>query len=108
MSIYGCPDQELNNWKHSHFDLIFAYAISWKELAYGLSQENDIYYVGPFHTFNYLNYFCVKERLSSEPSTIYHDRSDWYKTVATTAEWPRGQYLIYSTMNDECPSGELI
>ena len=108
MSIYGCPDQELNNWKHSHFDLIFVYSQSWKTHAYGLSQEHKLDYVEPFDTFNYPYYFCVKERVSSEPSTTNHDSSDWHKTVTTTAEWPRGQYIIYSTMNDECPNGKFI
>ena len=108
MSIYGCPDQELNNWRHSHFDLISVYSLSWKTHAYGLSQDHHLDYVGPFETFSYPDYFCVKERVSSEPPTINHDSSVWHKTVTTTAEWPRGHYVVYPLNKDECPSGEMI
>ena len=100
MSIYGCPDQELNNWKYRHVDALKSYS--------ELSQKHDLDYVGPFDAYRYPNYFCVKERVSNEPSIVKHNSLDWQKTVTTSAEWPRGNYGIYPMMNDECPSGEFI
>ena len=92
MSIYGCPDQELNNWRHYHLNVTFLHPhLLQKTTIGGNPYDPEQFTVGPFGDFNYqLNICKSRGSLSSD----------------LDAEWPRGTYAIY-TFDLKCPKGEF-
>ena len=41
MSIYGCPDQAINKWKHGSINMTFTYPITFNETTYRPIGETD-------------------------------------------------------------------
>ena len=95
MSVYGCPDQHINKWKHGYANITFSDPYFMTESTLGeISQEHDLLTLGPYDKFSYQLNFCTKVQ-----SVKAHDHLEGM-------EWPRGRYAIYHTGNaDHCPEG---
>ena len=96
MSVYGCPDQELNNWQHSQNHAVHQVKYAWGVNSIDIiALKDDVLNLGPIglnsNTFQ-VNY-CVK-----------HSSSNGQRMK--DAEWPRGNYAIFPT-NYECPIGKF-
>ena len=95
MSVYGCSDQELNNWQHSQNHAVhyvkYAWGVNSKDIV---TLKDDVLNLGPIglnsNTFQ-VNY-CVK-----------HSTSNGQRM--RDVEWPRGNYAIFPT-NYVCPIGK--
>ena len=97
MSVYGCPDQKLNNWQHSQNHAVHRHKYAWGVNGIdSLALKDDVINLGPIglnsSTFQ-LNY-CVKQSTSDGQRM-------------KDAEWPRGLYAIFPT-NYECPIGKFM
>ena len=97
MSVYGCPDQKLNNWQHSQNHAVHRSKYAWGVNGIdSLALKDNVINLGPIglnsSTFQ-LNY-CVKQSTSDDQRM-------------KDAEWPRGLYAIFSA-NYECPIGKFM
>ena len=103
MSIYGCPDQELNNWSHGSYNITIS-----TDYTYDLEGVNetgskflwdksDLLLLGPFGTNTFQINFCTRDKSASAPDTkhLYEDESG-QRIYLELAEWPRGDYGIFN------------
>ena len=101
MSVYGCPDQNLNNWKHNFINITYSTSHMLKEATLGkVYLKDDLYTLGPFGSHNFQYNFCIKSDSLTNGET--NDVSD---IIHETAEWPNGDYAILR-MKGKCPDGE--
>ena len=134
MSIYGCPDQELNNWKHGSFNITLS-----TEYPYDLMglhenstifrwKKRDLLLLGPFGEYTFQLNVCTKNKYQHLQDI--EDGNDWgyvYKDgngneiYLDVGEWPRGEYIIFdasdrikdiykgrqSTERNQCPQGNI-
>ena len=97
MSVYGCPEQEINNWKHGYTNITYTYPNYLYEDKIGaVQQQHNLSTLGPFGRFSHQINYCTK--------VPQHGLSN----TSGGSEWPRGKYAIYhdsSNIND-CPTGK--
>ncbi|XP_061178754.1 uncharacterized protein LOC133187411 [Saccostrea echinata] len=96
-SMFGCPETEDRGWTSSYINLTLpdsAQRQYWNtkdpNLLNGIIEPNIL---GPYYYRAIQMNFCVKNRTNDKE---FDDK--------TTAEWPKGQYCIYS-FSEICPQG---
>ena len=97
MSIYGCPEQEINNWIHSFINITLTaqttihYIKGAVEDEYITWQAHDFLLLGPYGSNTVQMNFCSKLSISGKLKGV---------------EWPRGLYAVYSNDRNSCPEGK--
>lgn len=95
-SVYGCPDNELNNWKYGYMRLIFPHRYHLDRQQYeegvGIPQSQE-YVLGLVGKNTFQMNFCAK---IPEDAAGHID----------SAEWPGGSYSIYQWAT-KCPEGRF-
>ena len=84
MSKYGCPDPDINDWKHGYVNISFGKDIK-------LEGVDNL--MGPFSRRNFQLTFC----------TMIPDENDWIRDV--TADWPHGNFSVFEG-HSCCPDGK--
>ena len=107
MPVFGCPDQEINNWKHKSFMMDY-HLYSWKIIdgISNLTIRYNLLHLGRMSIERLEIRLCVKERNRVTPSPIVNTDEYWQQQLGESTEWPRGKYDIYMT-SDHCPKGDL-
>ena len=104
MTVYGCPDQETNNWKHKRYGhLLMEQSIYKVDDTVTPSLRYDFVNLGPFDDYEVRMNLCVKQPLKKQ-NDIYNEDS-FEERMLETAEWPPGNYAIYPKTN-VCPKGK--
>lgn len=98
-SMFGCPETEAKGWSTSYVNLTLPESSQQQEwnmknprLLTDIIEPNIL---GPYYYRALQMNFCVKT------PTYFEDTEG----NMTSAEWPRGQYCIYS-FNETCPPGK--
>ena len=96
MSIYGCPEQSINQWSHAYINLTLDDKNGDRKLQRPLNKNyrtwGDFILLGPYgRNFIQLN-FCSKTSHVGSKKGV---------------EWPRGTYGVYSNDGKTCPKGNL-
>ena len=103
MSIYGCPDQELNNWSHGSYNITVSTDQTYD--LEGVNEDGDVFrwkksdllLLGPFGGYTFQINFCTKYQTALEPETRYlYDDGHGQQMYLDLAEWPRGEYGIFN------------
>ena len=119
MSVYGCPDQELNEWKHGYFNITVSSFTQYDLLGKNNRDKifkwryRDLLLLGPYGKHFFQLNFCTKDGYFCDPRVdeICPDDAKLYQTE----EWPSGEYIIfgpntgienYPTLRP-CPIGKL-
>ena len=130
MSIYGCPDQDLNNWHHGSYNITVStdniYHLEGVNETGSAFQWNidDLFLLGPFGDYTFQINFCTKVESALEPETRYlYEDGQGQQMYLELAEWPRGEYGVFNAeaklselympipgQSDEipCPKGEIV
>ena len=94
MSVYGCPDTNVNKWNYGYMNISIKDNIELFETSIGQVLGNgpdwnllELY--GPYGLHSIQLNFCTKVNSGNEYNV---------------AEWPSGQYGVYATQSP-CPSG---
>ena len=96
MSIYGCPEQEINKWEHGYTNITYAYPNYLYEKNIGaVQQHHNLYTLGPFGRFSHQLNYCTKVTENGSSSS------------PGGSEWPRGSYAIYKGFLSHCPDGMI-
>ena len=108
MSVYGCPEQYVNNWKKNHINITYSTDYILQEATIGnVSRKDDLIVVGPFGSFTQQTNFCIKSRAGNGSPPTNQETTGWDKDITETAEWPRGDYAIFQ-MKGMCPDGKFL
>ena len=96
MSIYGCPEQEINKWSHAYINVTMGNdnrgLVRSINEEVRLWKEPDFLLLGPYgKRFIQMN-FCSK---TSQPGKL------------KGGEWPHGVYAVYSNDGESCPDGRF-
>ena len=107
MPVFGCPDQELNDWKHKSL-MVHYFHYSWTMIdgISNLTIRHNLLHLGRMSIDNLEIRLCVKQSIRVTPTPIINTDEYWQQQLSESAEWPRGKYDIYMT-SDDCPKGEL-
>ena len=108
MPVFGCPDQELNNWKHRSIMINYR-EYSWTlidGIAANMTIRHNLRHLGSIIKDVFEIRLCVKQRTRAKTSPLSNSYEKWQHQLSESAEWPRGKYDVYKT-SDNCPTGEL-
>ena len=115
MSVYGCPDQELNEWKHGYFNITVSSSYPYDLLGRNNRdnifkwRDRDLLLLGPFGKHIFQLNFCTKKSKFCDPR-VFERCPDDFK-LNQTEEWPSGEYIIFGTgpehgpKKSQCPRG---
>ena len=95
MSIYGCPEPDMNGWKYGYINISFVQRADLYERHLGIVGWNHSFLMllGPYGPYSYQLNFCT--RVSGNGNILETD----------TPMWPPGQYSMYGTAAG-CPQGK--
>ena len=127
MSIYGCPDQDLNNWDHGSYNITVStdniYHLEGIDETNSAFQWNidDLILLGPFGEYTFQINFCTKVE-SADTRHVYED-DQGQRMYLDLDEWPRGEYGVFNaeeklidlyepipgrSVDIRCPKGETV
>ena len=96
MSVYGCPDRAVNDWKYGYINITFNSTITFFEhprgpLGRNASDLSLTELLGPYGPNSIQLNFCGREKKEKNEEVF---------------DWPSGQYGVYGTNpNQSCPAG---
>ena len=107
MSVFGCPDQEINRWKHGYvlqgYGLVMDFVI---DGVLNLTIDHEFFHLGEVLPSIFRINYCIKEDNPKSQITTQDNYTDWESQLRINTEWPRGKYDIYM-ISDDCPIGEF-
>ena len=99
MSIYGCPEQEINKWSHGYINFtmdsdsaqLIRY-INGEKMRHQFWDEMNFFLLGPYGKRVIQMNFCSKQTFNGK---------------LKGGEWPRGSYAVFSNDGQSCPYGRF-
>ena len=85
MTIYGCPDQAINNWKHGSINFTFTYPMTLTEASYGkISETNRVSHMTGGYFLNYISFFLRLVAFLPLVDNVFYNRWSSFIIIITS------------------------